>query len=226
MPYTVAQVTMHQKIHYWGLLVVVLLLSVVLSPLPANAEKPDSLYSTKSGSPAKTSQQAKTFPFNQVWHLILKHQRTHSSHFSPELVACLMWEESGYRLVENDRSRALGFGQIMPATIKAINKRFKTNFTRTDLLTSPDKSVEATILALELAYSWKRSKVGALVAYAGGFQNYRTVAKWITAEPEMVKARAAYSWSAQFVTAHSENGIVDALHLCSQPGFHPQVLFD
>lgn len=226
MPYPFAQVTMHPKKQYWGWLVVALFLSIVFSPLPANAESPDALESTRPGSPVETSRQAKTFPFDQVWHLILKHQRTHASHFSPELVACLMWEESGYRLVENDQSRALGFGQIMPATLSAINKRFKTNFSRTDLLTSPDKSVEATILALELAYSWKRNKVAALVAYAGGFQNYRTVAKWITAEPEMVKARAAYSWSARLATAHSETEIVDALHLCSQPGFHPQVLFD
>lgn len=217
---------MHQNKLIWGLLAVALLFSSFLSPLPANAQSPDILHFTEPGRPVKNTRQTKTYPFDQVWPLILKHQRTHQSHFSPELVACLMWEESGYRLVQNDQSRALGFGQIMPATLTAINKRFKTQFTRYDLLNSPDKSVEATVLALELAYSWKRNKVAALVAYAGGFQNYRTIAKWITAEPEMVKARAANTWTAHLVTAHSKTEIVDALHLCSQPGFHPQVLFD
>lgn len=221
----VAQVLMHQTKYLWGILVVLLTL-LLSSPRTADARSPDIGIDTKSIERIQSLRQAKSYPFDEVWALIQKHQRAHKSHFTPELVACLMWEESGYRLVENDQSRALGFGQVMPATLAAINKRFKTKFTRNDMLTSPDKSVEATILALELAYSWKRNKVAALVAYAGGFQNYRTIAKWITAEPRMIQARAAGVQSANQVSSHAKPAIVDALHLCSQPGFHPQTIFD
>lgn len=217
---------MLQTKYLWGLLVLLLVVISSLSPLPANADTPDQHDVESMRYYSTLRRRAKTHSFDEVWPLILKHQRIHKSHFSPELVACLMWEESGYRLVENDQSHALGFGQIMPSTLAEINKRFKTAFTRNDMLTSPDKSVQATVLALELAYSWKKNKVAALVAYAGGHQNYRTIAKWISAEPLMIEARTPRPPSTFLVTSHSEPMMMDALHLCSQPGYHPKILFD
>jgi len=217
---------MFQTKYLWGSLILVLIVLSLLSPLPAKAETPDQHDVEAMRYSTTLRWRAKTHSFNEVWNLILKHQRAHASHFSPELVACLMWEESGYRLVENNQSHALGFGQIMPSTLGEINKRYKTAFTRADMLTSPDKSVQATVLALELMYSWKKTKVAALVAYAGGFQNYRTIAKWITAEPKMIEARTPAPSGTYLVTSHSEPKMMDALHLCSQPGFHPKMIFD
>lgn len=136
-----------------------------------------------------------------------------------------MWEESGFRLIENPRSHALGFGQVMPAIVRAINGRYNTRFTRDEILTVPDVSVRVTILALELAWSWKKNKPGALTAYAGGLRNYSAVRKWLAAEPAMMQARLPDA-SDQIAYRASAGRMIAALHLCSQPGFHPRGLFD
>ena len=241
---------MQYQQYFWGTLVLGL---TVVSPLPAIAQpsirfdnppivepaKFDTFGSGKlyqgnilaeCGTACRTysrqAARAKTYSFREIWSLILKYQRQRSSHFSPELIACLMWEESGFRLVENPQSHTLGFGQVRPDTLNAINKRYKTNFTRTSLLTSSDASVEATVLALEVAWDWKKEKVGALFAYAGGIRNFDAVRRWLTAEPQMLRARLPYSAGWNGTDATTSNQIVDALHICSQPGFHPQELFD
>jgi hypothetical protein len=164
-------------------------------------------------------------PFDQMWTLILKYQQLHNSHFSPELIACLFWEESGFRMVEHPLSHAAGFGQVLPSTLRAINKRYGTAFTTRDMLTSPEASVEAAILALELAWDWKRDKAGALAAYAGGSSNQHIVHKWLAAEAAMQNGRIPYGRSFGMQTIIEQHQI-RALRLCSQPGFDPQVIFD
>lgn len=163
--------------------------------------------------------------FQDMWALIVKHQRARSSHFSPELLACLFWEESGYRLIEHPISHASGYGQVLPANLDSINKRYGTNFTKQDLLTSPDASTEAAILMLEMAWDWKHDKVQALYVYAGAGGNRSVVHKWLAAETKLREANSP------FVAALSmdwllRNHKINAMRLCSQPGFDPQTIFD
>lgn len=213
---------MHYTKYIWGILVLGL---VLCSPLPANARAPDAIPAVELGASLSGQPNPKVYAFSQVWTLIVKSQRAHASHFTPELVACLIWEESGFQLVENAHSHALGFGQVMPSTLDGINKRYKTNFTRTQVLTSPDASVEATVLALELAYEWKQDKTGALLAYAGGMQNYRVVQKWLAAEPGMIQARWMDASSSGGLRANAAAQLAAAMRPCSQPGHDPGMLF-
>lgn len=164
-------------------------------------------------------------PFQDMWALILKYRHKHASHFSPELIACLFWEESAFRMVEHPLSGAVGYGQVLPSTLRAVNKRFGTNFTPNDLLTSRDASVEASVLALELAWEWKRDKANALAAYAGGAPNQHVVRKWLAAEAAMQKGRIPFgnSFGVQEYVEHHQ---IRALRMVSQPGFDPQVIFD
>ena len=164
-------------------------------------------------------------PFQDMWALILKYQRKHSSHFSPELIACLFWEESGFRMVEHPVSGAMGFGQVLPSTLRAVNKRFGTDFTPSDLLTSREASAEAAVLALELAWEWKRDKAEALAAYAGGASNQRIVRRWLAAESAMLQGRIPYG-SSFGLQSYVEHHQIRALRLVSQPGFDPQIIFD
>lgn len=167
---------------------------------------------------------ARILSFSEMWTLINKYRRAHNSHFSPELIASIFWEESGFRMVEHPQSRAVGFGQVLPSNLPGINRRFQKNFTKADLLTSPEASVEASILALEMAWEWKRDKVGALHAYAGGDRNKHVVRKWLAAEAAFIPAHVPYAdlvgmdWLVRL-------RVVNALRLCSQPGFDPQILF-
>ncbi len=164
-------------------------------------------------------------PFQEMFALILKYQRKHASHFSPELIACLFWEESAFRMVKHPVSGAAGFGQVLPATLRAVNERFGVNFTPDDLITSREASVEAAVLALELAWEWKHDKVEALAAYAGGAPNQRIVRKWLNAEAVMLQGRVPYANSFG-LQAYVKYHQVRALRLCSQPGFDPQAAFD
>lgn len=202
--------------------------SLFVSPLPANAQVPATPDLAPVVALGKTSPSNpnKIYSFPEIWTLINKHQRARSSHFSPELVACLMWEESGFRLVENRESGALGFGQILPSTLREINKRYKTNFTRAQLLASPDANVEVTVLALELMWNWKKEKTAALLAYAGGSRNSNIVRKWLNAEPHLIRARWHDAALVSFTRESASRQMIDALKMCSQPGFDPQVLFD
>lgn len=168
---------------------------------------------------------SRNYSFQEVWALIIKHQRARASHFTPELVACLMWEESGFRLAENPKSHALGFGQLLPSTLGAVNKRYNTRFTRTQVLSVPEASVEATVLALELAWSWKKNKLDALTAYAGGTRNYKAVRRWIAAEPVMIQAGMP-AVEDQLILIESQGSLIRGLQICSQPGFDPRKLFD
>lgn len=158
--------------------------------------------------------------------MVEKYQAIQPSHFSPELVTCLLWEESGFRLVENAQSHALGFGQVMPSTVSAINRRYKTSFTRTQVLTSPDASVEVTLRALELAYEWKKDKIGALRAYAGGgAQNDAIVHKWLAAEPRMIQARWMDASVMAAMRTRSATQMISAMGMCSQPGYEARNVF-
>lgn len=239
---------LNQKHIIWGTL---LLGFTVISPLPTLAQAPiptatplasysahqvppktGALLPPKLPSPCGSAcprlpplHKPQTYSFKEVWALTVKHQRAQASHFSPELITCLMWEESGFRLVENPRSHALGFGQVMPAIVGAINRRYNTRFTREEVLTVPETSVQVTILALELAWSWKKDKLGALTAYAGGVRNYGAVRRWLAGEPAMIQARLPDT-NNQIAYRESAGRMIAALHLCSQPGFHPRGLFD
>lgn len=213
---------MHHTKYFRGIVLFVL---VILSPLPASAQTPVHSNTVLTDNSSPNSTQSKTYTFAQVWTLINRAQRERVSHFSPEIVACLMWEESGFRLVENPQSHALGFGQVMPSTLNAINKRFKTNLTRNSVLTSPEASVQATLLSLELAYEWKKDKVEALVAYAGGIRNYGVVRKWLAAEPKMIQARWADASTVSMLRPNAAAQMITAMRICSQPGFDPQHTF-
>lgn len=214
---------MHHKKYIRGMVLCALLF---ISPFPAIAKASNTPRTVPHRSLFASTAPTKTYPFSEVWSLILKYQSAGTSHFSPELVSCLMWEESAFRLVENPRSHALGFGQIMPSTLAEINKRYKTGFTRPEMSVSPEASVQATLLALELMWEWKREKMGALYAYAGGHRNALSVRKWITAEPTMIQAR----WTEASMLPTSRTGatqqMIAGLRICSQPGFNPTRLFD
>jgi hypothetical protein len=160
-----------------------------------------------------------------VWPLILDFHRHRRSHFSPELVACIFWEESGFRLVRNPDSAAAGFGQVLPATLRAVNKRFGTSFVPSDLMTSPAASAEASILALELAWEWKQNKRRALHAYAGGEQYDSIVTKWLAAESAMRSGRVGRA-SLRDLDGPGQRHLLRALRICSQPGFNPLDAFD
>lgn len=136
-----------------------------------------------------------------------------------------MWEESGFRLVENPGSHALGFGQVMPSTLDAINRRYKTTYTRAQVLKSPETSVIVTLLALEIAYDWKKDKVKALEAYAGGSRNSGSVRKWLAGESKMIQARWADASTVSMLRPNASTQMIAALKLCSQPGFDPQYTF-
>jgi len=128
-------------------------------------------------------------------------------------------------MVEHPGSHALGFGQVMPANLKRINTRYGTHFTRLDLLTSPGESVEAGILALEMAWEWKGQKVNALYGYAGGFQNYPAVYRWITGEPKLASVGLGGGGDEALNDPKVQAQVIKALKSCSQPGFHPEELF-
>lgn len=213
---------MHRKKYIWGTFLFLLLF---VSPLPASAQTLVIAPPIRTGNSAPPALPSKTYSFSQVWTLIEKYQHNTPGHFSPELVACLMWEESGFRLVENPQSHALGFGQVMPSTVNAINRRYKTAFTRQQILDSPDASVEVTLRALELAYDWKKTKLGALVAYAGGVRNFAAVHRWVSAEPKMLQVR----WMDVSATPADQTGaslqMVQAMQICSQPGFDTRRVF-
>lgn len=221
----VAQSPMPYKKIFWGILFVALTL---ISPLPAIAQSPTLRQTNaplQTGNLSQPNSKIETYAFSEVWPLILKYQRAYGSHFSPELIACLIWEESGFRLIENPKSGAMGFGQILPATLRGINARYRTNLTRTALLTSPDASVQATVLTLEIAWNWKKEKTNALLGYAGGMRNYNSVRKWVTGEQQLLRANIANASVEDFSNAQIQNQLAAAMRICSQPGFDPRVLF-
>jgi len=162
-------------------------------------------------------------PFDHVWSLIQKYSARHASPFSPELVACLFWEESGFRMVSSPSSPAVGLGQVLPTTLTAVNRRFGTRFTPEQLVTSPDASVESAILVLKMAWDWKPDKTRALKLYAGSVKNLYPVEKWLAGEAAMMEGRhpmaAAGGWD-WWTRKHR----VRALEMCGQPGHDPETV--
>lgn len=177
----------------------------------------------RATEPVSTTRAGDALPFEMVWSLIQKYSSRHASPFSPELVACMFWEESGFRLVGSPTSAAAGLGQIMPSTLEAVNRRYGTRFTREDLITSPDASVEAAILVLKLAWEWKADKMRALRVYAGAVDNVFVIRKWLAGEAAMLEGRhplaAAGGWD-WWARKHR----VRALEICAQPGHDPQTV--
>lgn len=159
--------------------------------------------------------------FRQMWGVISKFHKARSSHFSPEMIACIFWEESGYCNVENKGSHAAGFGQVLPSLIDTVNTKYKTQFSRESVLQSEEQSTEVAILALELAWEWKKAKVEALRGYAGYPLNQEAVRKWLAAEGELLKAKL----STDDAASGDQEQIIAALKLCSQPGWDPAELF-
>ena len=213
---------MNQRLLIYCFVIVLLFLAL---PLRAGASSPADQPVVQSGKHAPIKVIIKTYSFAQVWNLIWEYQQSRPTHFSPELISCLMWEESGFRLVENPYSHALGFGQVMPSTLNWVNKKYGTQFTRARVLSDPAASVQVTILALEAAYDWKKDKTRALLVYAGGMRNYKTVRKWISAEPTMVQAGWMDAAASEQSREISAERMIRGMGMCSQPGYDPRQVF-
>lgn len=166
------------------------------------------------------------FDFEGMWSLIVQVHENQPGHFTPELFACLFWEESGYRLVAHPHTRALGFGQVLPSVLAAVNRRFNTTFTPAALMSSPEQSARAGMLAMEVAWDWKKDATRALFGYAGmGTQSRSAVGKWLAGEAELKRLTLSHDDNSRMKDPAVRARIVGALRLCSQPGYDPAVLF-
>jgi hypothetical protein len=168
---------------------------------------------------AKPARLAGQRAFFEIWNLIDRSVTARGSHFSREVITCILWEETGFRNIRNS-SGAVGFGQVMSQYFKAINDRFNTSFTDCGVLTSDAQSVDIAVLFLELWYeTMGRDVDGALKGY-GAYPTYPAYSRWRAAETDL-KAVGIPGPIAEALTDDQVNGVAKALQKCAQPGFDP-----
>jgi hypothetical protein len=157
--------------------------------------------------------------FFEIWNLIDRSRTARGSHFSREIVTCILWEETGFRNIKNS-SGAIGFGQVMSSNFQAINDRFKTSFTVSGVLADDAQSVDIAVLFLELWYETAGRNVdGALKGY-GAYPKYPAYTRWKAAEADL-KAVGIPGPIAEALTDDQVKGVALALTKCSQPDFDP-----
>ncbi len=103
--------------------------------------------------------------FSDMWDLI---QENHSpAVFSWELLVGIFWEETMFTNRRQLHGPAVGFGQVEPATLRAVNDFYGTNYSETLILIDDPTSVAATSDVLSMFTDKGLSPAGALNAYAG-----------------------------------------------------------
>ena len=121
--------------------------------------------------------------FNDMWDLI---QTNHSpSAFSCELLVGIFWEETMFTNRRQLHGPAVGFGQVEPTTMKAVNDYYGTNYSETLILIDDGTSVSITSDVLSMFTDKGLSPTGALSAYAGVKArpaNQKKVTQWLACE--------------------------------------------
>lgn len=103
--------------------------------------------------------------FTEMWKLITDNH-CHPI-FTRELLVGIFWEETMFTNRKQVHGPAVGFGQVEPPTINAVNKFFKLNFSETLILIYDPASVQIASRVLEMYNKKGLSKMGSLHAYAG-----------------------------------------------------------
>jgi hypothetical protein len=115
--------------------------------------------------------------------------------FTPELLTAIFWEETGFQNIRQaGGGPAVGFGQVEAATIKAVNRFFKTHFTPGQILANDNDSVLITSMTLSMLLAGTRSKMASLNGYAGAFarpENKPIPARWINCENQLQAVHAS-----------------------------------
>ena len=121
--------------------------------------------------------------FSDMWDLI---QENHSPVvFSCELLVGIFWEETMFTNRKQLQGPAVGFGQVEPATMKAVNDYYGTNYSVSLILIDDPTSVEITSDVLSMLNDKGLSPFGALNAYAGASvraANKKKVQQWLACE--------------------------------------------
>ena len=121
--------------------------------------------------------------FSDMWDLI---QESHSPVvFSRELLVGIFWEETMFTNRKQLQGPAVGFGQVEPATMKAVNDYYGTNYSVSLILIDDPTSVAITSDVLSMLNDKGLSPAGALNAYAGASvraANKKKVQQWLTCE--------------------------------------------
>jgi len=121
--------------------------------------------------------------FSDMWDLI---QENHSPVvFSCELLVGIFWEETMFTNRKQLQGPAVGFGQVEPATMKAVNAYYSTNYSVSLILIDDPTSVEITSDVLSMLNDKGLSPFGALNAYAGASvraANKKKVQQWLACE--------------------------------------------
>jgi hypothetical protein len=116
--------------------------------------------------------------------------------FTPELLTAIFWEEHG--CFKNARQLgggpAIGFGQVEPATITAVNRFFKVNFTPIQILANNSASVLISSYTLSMLLRRTGSKEVALHGYAGSTarpENRPLPKRWMACERQLQVVHAS-----------------------------------
>lgn len=124
-----------------------------------------------------------SLPFSEMWDLIrCNHTPTY---FSCELLVGIFWEETMFTNRRQLHGPAVGFGQVEPDTIKAVNRHFKMGFSETLVLINDDAAVQITSYVLRMFTEKGLSPNAAINAYAGVRarpKNATKVAQWKNCE--------------------------------------------
>ena len=102
-----------------------------------------------------------------------------------ELLVGIFWEETMYTNRKQLQGPAVGFGQVEPATMKAVNAYYGTNYSVSLILIDDPTSVAITSDVLSMLNDKGLSPSGALNAYAGASvraANKKKVQQWLTCE--------------------------------------------
>ena len=121
--------------------------------------------------------------FSDMWDLT---QENHNyATFSCELLIGIFWEETMFTNRRQLHGPAVGFGQVEPATIKAVNAYYGMNFSETLVLISDAASVQITSYVLRMLNEKGLTPSAALNAYAGASvraANKKKVIQWQACE--------------------------------------------
>ena len=121
--------------------------------------------------------------FSDMWDLI---QENHSpTVFSWELLVGMFWEDYNVHQSEAVAGPAVGFGQVEPATMKAVNDYYGTNYSVSLILIDDPTSVAITSDVLSMLNDKGLSPSAALNAYAGASvraANKKKVQQWLACE--------------------------------------------
>lgn len=108
-----------------------------------------------------------THTYEEIKKLVKEHNK--SANLSDEFIICLIWKETNFEDIKNDKSSATGLMQLTKGAVEDVNKNTPkgVHFTHAEMM-DPAKNIECGTYYLDLRIKWAKDVTKGVEGFGTG----------------------------------------------------------